>query len=356
MVKNRMKFLHVASSLLILSGLTACDDHFFENEGDCEVTHAIRFVYNMNLKWADAFPSEVNSVNLYVFDESGVFIKEYTGKGQPLSDPSYRIMLDLPANKTYQFLVWCGLDNGETEECFTVPQPVVGETRIEEMSCTLNASATPPVRSGETEYSDRQLNFLYHGYLKQNLPDNHDGTHYEYTVYLTKDTNHIRVMLQQVTGSIDAEDFEFSLSADNGSMAWNNDLIGDTTIEYLPWSQESDVLGIANNSGEVSEYYGVIADLSTCRLMADDADKIFLTVKRTDNGQMLFKVPMIQYSLTELKYYEQAYGHKLTPQEFLDRQDEYSMTFFLDENLQWIYAVIEILEWRVVIRNYDINS
>ena len=45
----------------------------------------------------------------------------------------------------------------------------------------------------------------------------------------------------------------------------------------------------------------------------------------------------------------------MTDQEFLDRQDEYFMTFFLDENLDWLYMVIEILEWRIVIHNYDVD-
>lgn len=354
MVK-RLKYFSIAIFASLLPALTSCDDHFFENEGDCEVTHAIRFVYDMNLKWADAFPSEVNSVNLYVFDSDGLFVKEYTGKGEELSTPDYRIMLDLPANKTYRFLAWCGLDNGVSDESFTVPVPVAGQTRIEEMNCRLNALTTPPTRTDGMLYSDSRLYFLYHGYLEQELIDRHDGSHYEYTIYLTKDTNHIRVMLQQVSGSIYAEDFEFSLTAPNGDMAWNNSLVGKTPVEYLPWNQESDVLGIANNSGETSEYYGVIADLSTCRLMADDVNEIFLSVTRKEDGKLLFKVPMIQYSLTELQYYETAYGHPMTAQEFLDRQDEYMMTFFLDENMEWLYAVIEVLQWRVVIRNYDVN-
>lgn len=361
-----MKFIsrYILQSLLLgvlMLGTASCDNQFFEDEGDCEVTHAIRFVYDMNLKWADAFPSEVKSVNLYVFDNNGVFVKEYIGRGTPLESLDYRIILDLPANKTYQFLAWCGLDNeGVVNESFVVPTPVVGVTRIEDMSCTLDALAAAMSRASDNNaegiISNRRLDFLYHGYLKQYLEDNYDGSSYEYTIYLTKDTNHIRVMLQQISGNLSAQDFDISMEAANGMMAWNNDLLGDTEITYLPWNTETDILGVGNGNGETLEYYGVIADMSTCRLMASQVDDIYLVVRKHDTGDLLFKVPMIQYSLTEREYYEMAYNHTITTQEFLDRQDEYLMTFFLDENLNWMYAVIEVLQWRVVVRNYSVSQ
>ena len=41
-------------------------------------------------------------------------------------------------------------------------------------------------------------------------------------------------------------------------------------------------------------------------------------------------------------------------QEFLDREDEYMMTFFIDENLEWYAAEIYIQSWRIVLHDYDI--
>ena len=353
--KRKTTYSLTAFLAMTLLLLTSCDDHFFENEGDCEVSHAIRFVYDMNLKWADAFPSEVKSVNLYVFDKNGVFIKEYKGRGEELNDPSYRIILDLPANRSYQFLAWCGLDNGSEQESFSVPIPVQGVTKIEEMNCLLNTTTIPPTRSGEPVYSYNRLNFLYHGYIEEFLPDNHDGKQHEYTIHLTKDTNHIRLMLQQVNGNISADQFEFSLSAANGEMGWDNRLIANTVVNYSPWSTQTDLLGYADVNGENMQYQGVIADLSTCRLMEEDVDNIYITVKNSETGKVHFKVPLVQYSLLQKEYYEMAYEHKMTDQEFLDRQDEYVLTFFLDENMNWIYAIIEVLEWRIVKWNYEIT-
>ena len=327
---------------------TSCEK-LFDYEGDCEVTHEIRFVYDMNLKWADAFPSEVKSVNLYVFDSNGLFIKEYSDRGEALTQPDYGILLDLPGNRTYRFLAWCGLLNEEdSQTSFYVPTPEAGTTTIEEMTASIKGALV----KGEI-VSEDQLQFLYHGYLETELPDNYDGSHYIYTIPLTKDTNHIRVMLQQVNGNLTPDEFEISLGADNGVLSWNNLPEEGSEVLYYPWNTDSDILGVGNAGENVSEYYGVIADLSTSRLMAEESNNIFLTVKSKEDGKLLFRVPMIQYFLTEKDYYEQAYGHKMSDQQFLDRQDEYFMTFFLDDNMQWLYAVINILEWRVIIKNYS---
>ena len=333
-------------------GSTSCDKYIYDNPEDCEVTHSIRFVYDMNLKWADAFPSEVKSVNLYVFDNNGVFVKEYQGSGEALADPSYTIKLDLPSGVTYKFLAWCGLDNPNTDtESFSVIQPIAGVTTITEMNCSLKTAAI----NGK-EYSDQRLNFLYHGYLEQELEDSRQKADFIYTMYLTKDTNHVRVMLQQIDGNISAENFDINISADNGFLSWDNLPLGDTPIEYQPWYLTSDILGVGNSDGEMVEYTGVVADLSSSRFMADRIDDVYLIVKRKGNGELLFKVPLLQYALTEKSYYETAYSRLMTNQEFLDRQDEYFMTFFLDKNLDWLYMVLEILEWRVVIHNYAVGS
>ena len=45
----------------------------------------------------------------------------------------------------------------------------------------------------------------------------------------------------------------------------------------------------------------------------------------------------------------------MSDQEYLDRQDEYNMTSFLDEQNQWINSVILINSWRVVLSNVDVD-
>ena len=42
----------------------------YDDEGDCDPHYKVKFRYDMNMKFADAFSNEVNAVTLYVVDES----------------------------------------------------------------------------------------------------------------------------------------------------------------------------------------------------------------------------------------------------------------------------------------------
>lgn len=364
-LKSAKIYILTVLAMVFTIALSSCGDLVFDDEGDCEVVHKIRFVYNRNLKWADAFPSEVKSVNLYVFDSNGVFVKEYVGRGDELSAPDYSIVLDLPAGD-YKFVAWCGLDNEGTEEAsFIVTKPVVGVTTIEELTCSLNAKTNYVGRVGDNgaEFgsSDRRLDFLYHGYMDISIVDNHDGKEYVHTMYLTKDTNHIRIILQELSydEGLNPDDYSISIEAANGLMAYNNTLLGNSVVRYTPWNQETTEVGVGRvdvGEGSIKYVKGLVADLSVGRMMASHQNDMMLTI--TDNNtkeKIIARVPVIQYALMSREYYEMAYGHTMTDQEFLDREDEYVMTFFLYEN-KWLDAFIDILSWRIVIHNYDVGS
>lgn len=352
---NFKRYIILPATALLL--LTSCNNPVFDDEGDCAVHYYLRFVYNMNLKWADAFPSEVNSVNLYAFNKDGVFVKEFLGRGDALSSPDYTMELMLDPG-TYQLVAWCGLyNNGKEMESFTVPAPVPGKTTLEEFTCNLNTVATEqyPV------VSDQRLYFLYHGNMEVELPDAQDGIDRNYTMYLTKDTNHIRIILQQLSAeSMVPENFAFRIEDSNGEMAWNNDLIGDTEVTYTQWDRMGASAGVSKKDpdGEYEIVYvdGVVADLSVSRMMASHDKEFYLTVTNTDIGEdIISRVPVIQYALLSKAYYELAYNHTMSDQEFLDREDEYVLTFFLDENLKWLNTSVFIHSWRIVLNNQSFD-
>ena len=338
----------------------ACGEGMFDYEADCIVTHQMRFRYEMNLKWADAFPAEVHSVNLYAFDRNGRFVKAFAEHGEALAQPGYAMDLDLPVGD-YKFVAWCGLVNeGAAAESFTVPQPVAGVTTLEELTCALN-TASSQARAAAT--SESRLYFLYHGYSEETLVDHHDGTHYEYTMYLTKDTNHIRIILQELSDyyeEMKPGDYAFRIESANGLMGYDNALLGDEVVTYRPWSQVSDQVGVGKvdvTNGSLTYVKGVVADLSTCRMMAAQQDEMMLTIvdNTTPDQTVIARVPIIQYALLSRSYYEMAYGHTMTDQEFLDREDEYVFTFFLYKN-RWLDSFIDIHSWRIVLHDYDVGS
>lgn len=336
--------------------LTSCNGVIYDEEGDCSVTYRLKFRYDMNLKWADAFANEVKSVHLYAFDQSGTLVWEGTESGSVLAADGYSMTLPLPAGN-YKLVAWCGLDNeGSAEKSFTVPEATVGKTKLADITCKLNT------RSNETydAYSDKRLDFLFHGQLDVMLPENLDGGDYTYVMPLVKDTNHIRIILQQLSAEhLDVNQFNFRIEDANGFMGSDNLLIGEDPVNYLEWNKQSGTAGVGkpdilSASRGIIQVNGAIADFTVGRMMADHKKKMILTITN-HRGELVAQVPVIQYALLAKDYYEEAYGHKMDDQEFLDREDEYVLTFFLDQNLQWISTSILIHSWRIVLHDYDLD-
>lgn len=336
---------------LPLFAFVSCDGFVYDYEGDCSVTYRLKFRYDKNLKWADAFANEVASVHVYAFDPSGVLVWQQEEQMNPATAEDYSMLLDLPAGD-YKLLAWCGLRNdGEREESFSVPEARVGETRMEDLQCSLNR------RYDEGgAYSEARLYRLYHGTRDVSLPVNDDGGSYEYTMPLTKNTNHVRVILQHLSGEdVNKADFNFRIDDENGLMAYDNELSADENINYRPWDIQEAEAGIDKDGARaVSNVKGVVADFTVGRLRVTHRERMILTVT-TREGRTVARIPLIDYALMGKGYYENEYRYPMDEQEFLDRLDECVMTLFLDENHQWVSSVIQILSWRVVLRNVEIN-
>ena len=69
--------------------LLGCDSVIYDGEGDCSVNYRVKFRYDMNLKFADAFAREVESVTLYLLDGGGRVVWQRTESGEALGKEGY---------------------------------------------------------------------------------------------------------------------------------------------------------------------------------------------------------------------------------------------------------------------------
>ena len=341
----------VCMASVCLLAMSSCDSWLYEEEGDCSVYYRLKFCYDKNLKWADAFTNEVSSVHLYAFDKSGVLVWQQEEQMNPSTAENYSMLLDLPAGD-YKLLAWSGLQNdGEHDESFSEPEARVSETRVEQLQSTLNRK-----RDESGAYSEEHLYRLFHGTLDVSLPVNDDGGSYEYTMPLTKNTNHIRIILQHLSGEdVNEADFIFRIDDENGLMAHDNELMVDENINYHPW----DIQGVAAGNGKddnraVNNVKGLVADFTVGRLIETHREKMILTIT-TKEGKTVARIPVIDYALMGKEYYEKEYRYPMDEREFLDRLDECVMTLFLDEDHKWVSSVIQILSWRVVLSNVEVE-
>ena len=56
------------------TSFTSCSNILDEEDVDCSVEYRVKFKYDHNMKFADAFANEVRSVTLYAFDLDGKFV------------------------------------------------------------------------------------------------------------------------------------------------------------------------------------------------------------------------------------------------------------------------------------------
>ena len=91
----------------------SCDSMIYNEEGDCSVRYRLKFRYDMNLKFADAFAHEVKSVRLYAFNPEGELVWQSAEQSSILASGDYTMSLDLDPGD-YHLVAWCGLDNEES--------------------------------------------------------------------------------------------------------------------------------------------------------------------------------------------------------------------------------------------------
>ena len=332
---NKTTTLPVLMLLSVLFVMTACDG-IYEDEGDCSVHYHVKFRYDMNMKFADAFAHEVNSVTLYVLDEQNNVEWQGSAQGETLAQEGYAREVDV-APGSYSLLAWCGLAGGNS---FAVPV----SSRKEDLICSLKREH----KLDGTAYVKEDLNRLYHGYLEKQTFSSEEGTH-TFVVPLVKNTNNIRVVLQHLSGEpVDKDKFTFSITDENGMMNWDNKPLSDEPVTYYAWHTDSGTAGIDDvDSRTVSSFSAAIAELTTARLVKEKAPRLKVT---NDKGETVFSIPLIDYALLV----KGEYNRRMDDQEYLDRQDEYNMVFFLDEGDRWMDAYIYINSWKVVLQETGI--
>lgn len=314
----------------------------FDGEGDCGIYYRIRFKYDYNIKFADAFANEVNSVALYIFDKENTLVDTITTTDkQALSAPSFEIPLELePGN--YTLLAWGGVMNEESFDMLADAK--IGTTKLEEMKVMMRREHN---EAGEARVSDDLLP-LFHGTLPLEVTDM-PGTYTE-TMSLVKDTNSVRILLHEMSGhDVDADKFVFEIIDSNGLYDWDNTLLEDETITYEAWYQTTGSAEMEEYASRtVTEVNVALAELTIGRMRADKSP--ILSIKSRETGEELVRLPLADYALLVKGYYRKD----MSDQEYLDRQDEYTMTLFLDEG-EWVSSVIYINSWRVVLNDTGLN-
>ena len=317
--KGAVRQISYGSCLLLLLVLFSCTS-IDETLSECQLYVSFRYDYNM--EFTDAFATQVNRVDVFVFDKDGTFIMKKSEQGKTLGSGSYRMQLQLPIGE-YRIATWAGMS-----DAFEMPELVAGKSTLKDL--------TVKMKREDSLIHNKVLEPLWYGGVQTvNFTGKQEQTE---TVRLIKNTNKFRFILQKSGPGeeLDMNDCLFEIRADNGYYDWNNDLLDDDMISYQPYHLEK------------VEDVGIVAEMNTMRLL--EHKKVYLTLTRKSDSKELMKVDLIPYLLlTKME------GHNIPAQEYLDRQSEYAIVFFYTpELLNFLSTKIMINGWTIWLKGEDL--
>ncbi len=349
-MKNTIQItLWTFASLLMLN---SCGSVFEEGEerptpqpeltpGSCK----LRFDDSYNMTHTNDFAEEVISVRLFILDsETKYILYDLEEKNlSKLADDDYAMQLpstlfeyDVDGNPVTRhgkidLLAWCGV--GAYDEVsmpsYDLTNDIIAsgqKNRIEDLGVSLYGNLSDRI--------SKPLDVLHHGVLmEQTLVAGKENV---LTMPLVRNTNHIRVeLLRQDGGEIDPMDFDFTLTAHNSQMAWDNTLTSTKAVAYGAYEKRIEYTAEGMPMA--------VSDFSTGRMVEDEI--MHLQIKHDDTPML--SIPIIEHVLQV----KGQYDINMNDQEFLDRMNEWTFTFMLDDQGQWDQGTFQINGWLVLPRN-----
>lgn len=303
---------HISMWFVLIGSLimTSCDS-FNEDLPECRLF--VKFKYDYNMEFADAFHSQVDKVELYVFDKDGKFLFKQTEEGSTLGTGSYLMEVKLPVGQ-YQFMAWAG-----AHDSYDITSLQAGVSSIADLKLQLKRE--------ETLIIDKELEPLWYGEI--NNVDFTGTTDQTEVINLIKDTNKVRFVFQgsnEDSWGVDVNAYTYEIIESNGYLAHDNSLLGDDNLSFRPYHIEQKNLAAG------------IVELNTMRFLANRNARFVVTEKAT--GKKVFNI-----NLTDFLVMTKIEGHNMSAQEYLDRESEYKIVFFFADNDPWLVLQININGW-----------
>lgn len=317
----------LALAALVAASLQGC---IKDDLKDCP-RREVLLTYSMNMEFADAAEHNIAEAELRAYDADGQLVYTKTVDAEELRRDAFRIDVDdMPSGK-YTLVVWAKGEEKRADSYTT------GDAATFE-GWTQRINRQTKTRNEQYSAVEGDLTPLFHG-IYTNF-DTTPGAPELTVVDLTKDTNVVRIVLQNLSGEeLEPDFFTFEITDNNGYMASDNSLKDDAVLTYLPWSVYSGKAGETVNA--------VVAEFTTGRFVEGHDMRLNIY---NDEGTTVLSVPVIDYGLLVKGNYLQS----MSNQEYLDRQSVWNMTFFLDKNINWISTSILINSWRVVLQDTNI--
>ena len=365
-IKNCCKM--VCISAIALSSLSSC---MKDNLTGCPTAKlSLKFDYTYNVKEADAFSAEVKNLNVYVFDKNGKFVDTYTESADKFELGHQMEITDLQKGK-YTFvclardkqpaLTGTRADDDETE--FTFTQLTPGISTIEDLQEEMGK------KNGDASVNDKQFTALYTAQDTVSFDGTNDAQGKLSLMKCTKTYRVVMLPFEPDQKGFTAENFDVEIKGSAALLDYKGDKVKPKSITYLPFDKKlvENHSGKTEVEGEIVEK-ALVYDLSSSRMFETKDDnksrgaigtndyddkRIVITDKRT--GKVIFNHSLPWFlSLCA----SDRYGKDWTDQQYLDRQDHYTLVFYVPapSSNYSMDARIKVNNWVLNLQNTDLGK
>lgn len=355
--------------VLFALAATACES-IYDEQPECVGGVNLRFVYDYHMeRGANAFPANVDCINVYVFDTAGNYVTQYSETSTLLQDESYRLTITPLEPGSYNFVVWGGMACSNSNFYLSPvwgTDAAAGKLRSD-MTVTLPLD-NDAVSRKQLHDLDARTGGLFYGSLMVTITEEDLNTSgfREETVYMVKDTNNIQVILQELEEpyAIDIADYDFKIVDDNFVLDAENNIIeiarNDYAPCYKPYFSENREMGYveyvpthgaAAVENEQMPVQVACVEFSTSRLTMQHLTSARLIISKTEDGAEIVNIPLVLY-LTAIRGMGDNWIKN--DQEFLDRQSRWNLMLFL-RNGRWsnTNVLISVNAWIVRLNNAE---
>lgn len=283
--------------------------------------------YTYNMLDVDAAPEYLKDVSVFVYDADGNYVTRIDVPQNDLAASNYSIQIEGLTEGDYQFVVWSG--NADNHYAVSGDRMDMDAFRL---------SLAEPSAVSATQLPD-----LYYGCLSAVHYDNTYATH---DVFMMKDNNQLSCLIVPMSQDVEIApgDYTMKVVSDNGMMDATNSLVPGKTVTYAPFVLDTVIV----NDKDYGELHGLRFGITTLRLMEHTDCRLIL--EKTDSGEQVFNVSFPQYVGMIGTLYTKL-GSPLSVQEYLDRQDFFTVVFFLSADLDQLIQ-LQVNSWRLRANNH----
>ena len=364
---TKLKYLLLtAASTLLMAGC----DLMHDNREDCPEGLYIHLIYDYNLHLMDMFNGHVGEVETFIFDKDGKFvlsrIEMNDGQNRPLAQNGYSMqVIDIEPGE-YQIVALC--QQRSREETKNRPGAKYSYSRLEpgddisKLTIALDRGdwdesyypeSNEKVSGFIIDNQSAPLDTLWHGFQHDIVTVERNKPAYT-TVSLLRNTNGLHISLRQIEeeeAKMDIADYDIYITDRNSVLSYENEILGDDQVKYTPhitWNTQD----MTRATGEPSRTAHAELDFNRLTHRTNDDMPAMLHIFNNKTNAVVAKVNLsdvLQQGRGGFDYFNYS------AQEYLDREYNYSLSFFLvGDKWKYIEVSISTLPWKKRIQNSDI--